>query len=44
MGSAHPEMLDWEAFTALYFPNCRRHDLVAATAYAAYRREGTAPR
>src|SRR5581483_11848724 len=45
MGSAYPrEILDWQAFTALYVPSCRRHDLVAATAYAAYRRDGTAPR
>ena len=33
-----PEILDWEAFAARDFPNARRHDLIAVTAYAAYRR------
>jgi hypothetical protein len=34
-----PEILGWEAFSALHFPGCRRHDLIAVTAYAAYRRD-----
>ena len=34
-----PELLDWAAFSALNFPCCCRHDLVAAAAYAAYRRD-----
>jgi len=33
------ELLDWAAFSALNFPGCCRHDLVAAAAYAAYRRD-----
>ena len=39
-----PRRLDWRAFTARYFPDRHRHDLEALTAYAAYRRAGTAPR
>jgi hypothetical protein len=31
------ELLEWEAFTARYFPSSRRHDLDALTAYGAYR-------
>ncbi len=29
--------LDWQGFRSLYFPERRRHDLEALTAYAAYR-------
>ena len=29
--------LDWSAFLTRFFPNRRRHDLAALTAYAAYR-------
>ena len=37
--SAHaPAGLDWQAFSAAYFPGRRRHDLEALTAYGAYRR------
>lgn len=32
------EKLTWDAFSALYFPERRRHDLEAVAAYAAYRR------
>ncbi len=40
-----PAALDWEAFSAVYFPERRRHDLEALVAYGAYRRShsGTAP-
>ena len=31
------EKLDWDAFSALYFPGRRRHDLDAVAAYGAYR-------
>ncbi len=38
-GSADaPDGLDWETFSAAYFPGRRRHDLEALTAYGAYRR------
>jgi hypothetical protein len=30
-------LLEWEAFTARYFPSSRRHDLDALAAYGAYR-------
>jgi len=30
--------LDWQSFSAAYFPGRRRHDLEALTAYGAYRR------
>jgi hypothetical protein len=30
--------LDWEAFSAMYFPGGRRHNLEALVAYAAYKR------
>jgi hypothetical protein len=33
-----PSGLDWEAFSAMYFPGSRRHDLHAIVAYGAYRR------
>jgi hypothetical protein len=37
--SAHaPAGLDWQDFSAAYFPGRRRHDLEALTAYGAYRR------
>ena len=37
--SAHaPAGLDWQDFSATYFPGRRRHDLEALTAYGAYRR------
>jgi len=32
-----PAGLDWEAFSAAYFPGSRRHDLKAIVAYGAYR-------
>ena len=37
--------LDWQAFSAAYFPERRRHDLEALAAYGAYRRSnlGTVP-
>jgi len=35
--SAPPDGLDWQAFSAAYFPGRRRHDLEALTAYGAYR-------
>jgi hypothetical protein len=31
------EALDWEAFSARYFPERRRHDSEARSAYASYR-------
>ena len=31
------EKLDWDAFSALYFPGRRRHDLDAVAAYGAYK-------
>jgi len=31
------EALDWQAFSARYFPERRRHDLKAQSAYAAYK-------
>lgn len=39
-----PHPLDWQAFTARYFPERRRHDLEALTAYGTYRRTGTVDR
>ncbi len=33
-----PAGLDWEAFSAAYFPGRHRHDLEAITAYGKYRR------
>ena len=36
-----PDGLDWQTFTAAYFPGRHRHDLEAITAYAAYRRSHT---
>lgn len=33
-----PAGLDWQAFSAAYFPGRRRHDLEALTAYGAYGR------
>jgi hypothetical protein len=32
------EMLEWDAFSARYFPGRSRHDLDAVAAYGAYRR------
>ena len=32
------EDLDWELFSAAYFPGSRRHNLKAIAAYGAYRR------
>jgi hypothetical protein len=32
-----PERLDWQAFSAAYFPGRRRHDFEALIAYGAYR-------
>jgi hypothetical protein len=37
-GGERRDGLDWQAFSATYFPERRRHDLEALTAYAAYRR------
>jgi hypothetical protein len=36
-----PDGLDWQTFSAAYFPGRRRHDLEALTAYDAYRRSRT---
>ena len=36
-----PDGLDWQTFSADYFPGRRRHDLEALTAYGAYRRSRT---
>jgi hypothetical protein len=36
-----PDGLDWQTFSAAYFPGRRRHDLEALTAYGAYRRSRT---
>jgi hypothetical protein len=33
-----PAGLDWQAFSATYFPGSRRHNLKAIVAYGAYRR------
>ncbi len=33
-----PDGLDWQTFSAACFPERRRHDLEALTAYGAYRR------
>jgi hypothetical protein len=32
-----PDVLDWHAFRSLHFPERRRHDLEALTAYGKYR-------
>ena len=38
LSAAHvAEALDWQAFSARYFPERRRHDSEARSAYAAYR-------
>ena len=37
---ARDHVLDWQGFADAYYPNSRRHDLEAITAYAAYRRSG----
>jgi hypothetical protein len=37
------EGLDWQAFSARYFPEGRRHDAEARSAYAAYKHEGEWP-
>jgi hypothetical protein len=37
-----PSGLDWQAFSAAYFPGTRRHNLRAIVAYGAYRRSPTA--
>lgn len=40
--SAHlPDGLDWQRFSAAFFPGRRRHDLEALAAYGAYRRSRT---
>ena len=36
-GAGVGEKLDWDAFSARYFPGRRRHDLDAVAAYGAYR-------
>ena len=33
-----PVGLDWQAFSAAYFPDSRRHNLKAIVAYGAYKR------
>jgi hypothetical protein len=33
-----PAGLDWQAFSAAYFPGSRRHNLKAMVAYGAYKR------
>ena len=38
MTSPATPMLDWEAFSAGYFPGRHKHDLEALVAYGAYRR------
>jgi hypothetical protein len=35
--------LEWQSFSARYFPGRRRHDLEALTAYGAYRRRSRPP-
>ncbi len=40
-GADVPVGLDWQTFSAAYFPGRRRHDLEALTAYGAYRRSRT---
>jgi hypothetical protein len=42
LGETVPSGLEWQAFSAAYFPGSRRHDLKAIVAYGAYRREGGA--
>jgi hypothetical protein len=37
------ERLDFSAFLARFFPNRRRHDFAAITAYVAYRNEFEPP-
>lgn len=37
------DALDWQAFSALYFPASGRHDMAAVTAYAAYRSSRRVP-
>ena len=37
-GADAPDGLDWQTFSAAYFPERRRHDLEALTAYSAYKR------
>ncbi len=41
--AAAAQKLDYAAFLARYFPNRRRHDFAAITAYVAYRDEGVLP-
>jgi hypothetical protein len=36
-GEGRPDGLDWQAFSARYFPDRRRHDLEVLTAYGAYK-------
>ena len=36
-----PDGLDWQTFSAAYFPGRHRHDLEALTAYGAYRHSRT---
>ena len=40
-GTDVPVGLDWQTFSAAYFPGRRRHDLEALTSYGAYRRSRT---
>lgn len=38
MTAVAPDLLDWDTFSAAYFPGRQRHDLEALVAYGAYRR------
>jgi hypothetical protein len=33
----HGDQLDWDDFSALYYPDSRRHDLPAIVAYGSYK-------
>jgi hypothetical protein len=35
--------LDWQAFSAAFYPDSRRHNLAAIIAYGEYKRTGTEP-
>jgi len=38
------EKLDWDAFSARYFPDRKRHDLQAIAAYAAHKQGRSRPK
>lgn len=40
MAGSRTDPLGWQAFSAAYFPDRRRHDFEALIAYGAYRRSG----